>query len=87
MIKVDDRLIIALHEINFDSLDPPFLKLIERGLKLIVERLPGHPQNDGDILLFAVSNQFFDIHFRRHLEQIAEFVPAFIEDDVLNAVL
>src|SRR6267378_2053882 len=86
VIKVNHRLIIALHEINLDAFDAPLLKLSEGWLKLIVERLPHYPQNNADILLLAVGHQLFDVNFRRYLEQIAEFVPAFVEDDVLNAV-
>ena len=37
VIEVDQLLIVALHEINLDALDPPLLKLVERLIKFIVE--------------------------------------------------
>src|SRR6185503_7099702 len=50
-IKIDQLLIVALHEVNFDSLDAPFLELVKRLVKLVVERLPHYPKNEADILL------------------------------------
>src|ERR1700730_2398004 len=51
VVEVDQLLIIPLHEVNFDALDPPLLELIESGVKLIIERLPDNPQDDADVLL------------------------------------
>src|SRR5467141_4733061 len=46
MVEVDQQLIVALHEVDFDSLDAPLSILIESRDQLIVERLPNHPKND-----------------------------------------
>jgi hypothetical protein len=87
VIKVHDRLIVTLHEINLYTFDAPFLELIEGGFELIIERLPNHPENYPDVFLSPVSNQFLDIHFRNDLQQVSQLVPTFIENDVLDAVL
>ena len=86
VIEIDHGLIVALHEINLDPFDAPLLELIQGRFELIVERLPNHPQNYTDVFLLAIRNQLFDVHIRRNLEQVAELVPAFVEDDVLDAV-
>src|SRR5207245_9087675 len=86
VIVVEQKLVTALHEVNLYSLDAPFRELIERRLELIVERLPDHPKNDSDILLFGISREFFHVDFRYDFEQIPEFVPALVENDVLDAV-
>jgi hypothetical protein len=53
---------------------------------LVVQRFPDNPQNDADVLLFAVSNQLLDIHLRNDLEQITQLLPTLIENDVLEPV-
>ena len=40
---VDHDLIAALHEVHFNSLDPPLIELIQRGNQLVVECLPRGP--------------------------------------------
>jgi hypothetical protein len=87
MVVVDQNLIAALHEINFDSLDTPFLILIQRGNQLIIQRFPYHPQYHANIFLFRVRRQLFHVYFRHDVQHIAKFVPAFIQDDVRNSVL
>jgi hypothetical protein len=39
-VIVHHDLIAALHEIHFNALDSPFLKLIERGYQLVVQGFP-----------------------------------------------
>ena len=43
VIKVDQLLIVALHEINFDSFDSPFLELVQRLIKFVVETFSRQP--------------------------------------------
>ena len=86
MIEVDQRLIIALHEINLDAFDSPFFKLIERGLELIVERFPYNPQDDANILLSGIGGEFFHIDFWNYVQHVPQLVPAFIQDDVLQSI-
>ena len=87
MVIVHHQLVAALHKVNFDSFDSPFLELVERGSHLIVQRFPRGPKNQPDILLLRVCRQLLHVDFRHNLEQIAQFVPAVIENDVGDTVL
>ena len=63
-----------------------FSKLIERRNQLIIQRLPRRPQNKSDVLLLRVGDQLFHVHFRHDFQQIAQLVPAFIQNDVRNLI-
>jgi hypothetical protein len=39
------------------------------------------------MFLLAVSDQLCNVHLRHYIELMAQFVPALIQDDVLDAVL
>src|SRR6266536_2813399 len=56
VIKVDYRLIVALHEINLEPFHSPLLSLVKSRLELIVKRLPNHPKNNSHILFLAISH-------------------------------
>src|SRR5215467_7304000 len=86
VVEIDHELIVPLHEIDLDAFDSPLLELIERRLELVIQRLPHAPENDPDILLLAISDQFLDIHSRHYLEQVAQLVPSLVQYYVLNPV-
>src|SRR5215471_12848547 len=86
VVEIDHELIVPLHEIDLDAFDSPLLELVERRLELVVQRLPHAPENDSDILLLAIGNEFLNIHLRDYLEQIAQLVPALVKNYVLNTV-
>src|SRR5215831_1466135 len=86
VVEIDHKLIVPLHEVDFDALYAPRLKLVKRSLELIVQGLPHSPQDDSDILLLAVSDQFLDIHFGHYVEEVAQLIPAFVQYYVLDAV-
>ena len=86
MVEVDQQLIVALHEIDFDTLDAPLGVLLESGDQLIVERLPDYPKNDAHVFFFGVSSQLLHIDFGNDVEHIPKLVPAFVQNDVLDAI-
>ncbi len=60
--------------------------MIERGNQLIVERFPNDPKDDTHVFLFRVRSQFLHIYFRNDFQDISKLVPAFIQNDVLEAI-
>ncbi len=87
IVVVHHRLIVALHEVHLDPLHAPALELVEGGLHLRVQRAPGRPEDDPDVLRRAVLHERRDVDPRRLRHEIAELVPALVEDDVGDAVL
>ena len=61
VIKLDHLLVIAIHEIDLDAFNAPFLKTGER-VPLAINGQPDTPENEADIALSAIGNQFVEIN-------------------------
>ena len=88
LVVIDHPLVVALHEIDLDAFYTPFFELIQGRIHMIFERLPGHPEDDADVLLPPVFNQPFQVDLGDGVEQVAglDVVPAFVKDDVFQPV-
>src|SRR6185369_5450370 len=86
VVVINHHLIAALHEVDLDAFDAPLFELVESGLKLVVQGLPNDPHDEADVFLFGVGGEFVHVEIGDDFHQIAEFVPAFVENDVGNAV-
>ncbi len=87
LVEVHHPLVLALHEVDLDPLHAPPSELVERGLHLQVEGLPHDPHDQAHVLLLRVGGQRLHVEAGGDREQVAERVPAFVQDDVLQAVL
>jgi len=85
-IVVDHPLVVTLHEIDFQTDDTPPGELLEGGLQLPVKSHPAHPEDNADIFLLAVIDNFRDIHAGFGSQQVVLRRPAIIDDDIFNAV-
>src|SRR5262249_311618 len=86
MIEIHQQLVVALHEVNFDSLDSPLGVLIEGGPHLVGEGFPDYPKDYADVFLFGVPGQLLDVDFGNDVANVAKLVPTFIENDVVEMI-
>ena len=87
LVEVDHPLVLALHEVDLDALHAPARELVERRLHLLVQRLPHDPQDQPDVALLRVRRQRGHVDLGRDRHQVAQLVPALVQDDVRDAVL
>jgi len=66
---------------------PHFAYWSSAGTSLIVQCLPDHPQNDADVFLLRISRQLFHVDLGHDFQNVAELVPTFVQNDVIEMIL
>ena len=87
VIVVDHPLVVALHEVDLDSLHAPLFILRQCLIDPVMEALPHHPEYDADILRSSVGTDLFHVKSVSHVKHIANVVPPLVQDHVFNAIL
>lgn len=89
LVELHDKLVVPVHEIHLESLDTHLGIVLEYPFDVLVDGLVPCPQDKTYVLCLGIGQKLFKVDLRDDLVKIGLLVdsPAFIEDDLFNAML
>ena len=86
--KVHNFLVVAVHKVDFETLDAHFCVVGAHPLDVACKSLVAGPQHEVDPALAGIGHQLLKVDFGHHLHQVGLFVysPSLIENHIFNAV-
>ncbi len=83
------RLVVAVHEVDLESLDPHLGVVAARLLEVLVHDVEHSPQDDAHMPLVGMADEALQVHVGDGVHDVAlvGVVPALVEDDILQSVL
>ena len=82
-------LVVAVEEIDFESFDAHGGVVVAGFVELLVQHVEDCPEDDADVFLLAVADEFGQVEVGDDGEHVAALgvVPAFVQNDVFESVL
>ena len=88
LVRLHHILVVALHKIDLDTLGSPAAVGLQNLFHIGIKWFPQYPEDDSDILLPAVFDQFFYVDVRVVLQNFGgRFCPAFVENHVFDLIV
>ena len=86
--EVDDLLVVAIHKVYLESFHTHIGIMLHHLFHIPVECMVARPEDDSDILGFAIIHQFRNIDFWNNLHQVRSHIdrPTFIENHIFDAM-
>ena len=87
--EIGDLLVVAVEEIDLEALDAHLRVVFADAFEVAFRGIETGPEDDAHAAFLAVGDQFGQVDRGNDLEKVGLFVhgPAFVEDDVFDAVV